>query len=746
MSESVPVSISFAESYPLIHRYEKSPIRIREEDGVIELMRAGGNMINQIGKKIKLPYVIALLCTLFALMVFLITEPALSAAGDMNIAEYLGSSKIAPGFFFISPVLAGVLRFFNAIYTANWWALFSIVVMFGGLYVFLWFVNKRAALRDWTALLLTDGLFVLFFWELMLRYEINFTQTTIIAGLSAVLLILDSCYECGGDKFLARKSSGIKIGLGICLLFVSGSIRWKALALMLPFALMCLGYFFVFPYTSPNLIESLRSSWKAKKKILILACMVILVVFVSYGLHKLYGIINPDLGEYVEANALREEICDYADRYPDYEHHADMYQELGIRQSWIDMVCAFLTGDENYFSSDDLEKMAALRQSSHMTVSNFTGSLKGHTVMWISLAVLLVFMTLLRGSKQFYIPLLGCIFAFTLCGSYFVAIGRIEWRVTGGCVLASAFSYIAMMAYKPTREEINKLNLKAKTGLLVLTAVFFVVGCVCVRLEKEFSLPRAAVTDEERAGMLDYIDANADTLYLDVEDTLRFYNSYNLWAAHEPEYIDNVISLVAHFIIGERETLAAAGTDNIINDMLTRPNIYVRYCSYETNGIFLNYLRDYYDEDISVSVVDGYGSTRYLRYSLPIDEVVETSENPAQGDVIFETADEFSDDPNVITAVRVYFRQGTADEHVYRDYYLNITDSADGTLYSYGLKSDESGCSGKVLWMDGTWSLDAVSVSLVGYDADGSYQKIADVTEEFASTLRAAYGSFGAQH
>lgn len=691
-------------------------------------------MMKRLISKLDLSYVIAFALTAFALVVFLVTEPALSAAGDMNIAEYLGFSKIAPGFFFISPVLAGVLRFFNAIYTANWWALFSIAVMFGGLYVFLWFVNKRAALREWTALLLTDGLFVLFFWELMLRYEINFTQTTVIAGLSAVLLILDSCYE-SVEKPAARKAAIIKVCLGVCLLFVSGSIRWKALALMLPFAVMCLGYFFVFPYTSPNLPESLRSSWKNKKKLLMVAGMVILTVFMSYGLHKLYGVVNPDLGEYVKANALREDICDYADRYPAYSLNEETYQSLGIKQSWIDMVCAFMTADENHFTSDDLDKMASLRQSSHKEVRDFTGSLKGHTVLWISLAILLVFLTLLRGEKQFYIPLTGCIFAFMLCGIYFIAIGRIEWRVTNGCILASALSYIAMMSYKPSRTEVRKFDLNEKTGLLALTAIFFVVGCVCVRFEKEFSIPRAAVTDEERAGMLDYIDANAGTLYLDVEDTLRFYNSYNLWAAHEPDYMDNVISLVAHFIIGEKETLAAAGADNLFNDMLTRPNIYVRYCSHDTNGIFLNYLRDYYDECIAVSVVDGYGSTGYLRYSLPIDEVVETNENPAQGDVIFEAVDELPGDPYVITAVKVSFRQDAADENVYRDYYLNVTDTATGALYSYGLKSDESGCGGKVLWMDGTWSLDAISVSLVGYDSDGTYHAIADVTEEFVSSI-----------
>lgn len=698
-----------------------------------------------IGNKMNCPYVMAFLFTFFTLMLFLVTEPALSAAGDLNIAEYLGSSKIEPGFFFISPALVYILRFLNTIYTANWWAIFSIAVMFGGLFVFVWFINKRYAGREWTARLLLSGLFVLFFWELMLKNDINFTQNTMIAGMAAVLLILDCCYDLSHEKRTYGKSGILKICLGVCLLFLAGSVRWKALVLMLPFAVMCLGYFFIFPCTLSNLKESLKNSLKVKKNCLVLAGIIIITVVMSYGLHKLYGVMNPELGEYVKANALREEICDYADMYPDYEENADTYRELGIRQSWIDMVCAFMTGDENHFSSSDLSKMTQLKQSSHKTMKSFTGSLKGHAVMWISMGVLLIFLIYVKGIKNSLIPLAGCVFAFFFCGLYFVSIGRIEWRVTNGCILACLFSFIAMASHPISEVPSRKFNVTAETGLFVLTAVFFIVGVVAVRLEKEFSLPLATVTDEERAGMLDYIDMNADTLYLDVEDTLRFYNSYNLWAAHEPEYIDNVISLVAHFIIGEKETLAAAGTDNIIDDMLTRSDIYVRYCSYYTNGIFLNYLRDYYDECISVSVVDGYGSTRYLRYSLPIDEVVETSENPAQGDVVFEIVDEFPDDSYVITAVQVNFRQDAADENVYRDYYLNVIDNTTGALYSYGLKAGESGCSGKVLWMDGTWSMDAISVSLVGYDTGGSYQRIADVTEEFISLFRTSAGSFGAE-
>lgn len=692
--------------------------------------------MNRVGDKMNSPYVIAFLLTLFALLLFLVTEPVLSAAGDINIAEYLGSSKIEPGFFFISPVLAYILRLFNTVYTANWWAIFSIAVMFIGLFVFLWFVNKRCSLHEWFVLIFADGLFVLFFWELMLKYEINFTQTTIIAALAAVLLILDCCCDFGCEQTADGKIISAKMCLGILLLFLSGSIRFKALVLMVPFSAMCLGYFFIFPCRFSNLKESLINSWKTKRKILLAAGMIILVVLISYGLHKLYGVIDPDLGEYVKANALREEICDYADRYPDYDENKEMYQQLGIQKSWINMVCAFLTGDVNHFSSSDLSKMAQLKQSSRMTADSFTGSLKGHAVMWIPLAVLLGFVVFLKGGKNSFLPLVGSVLAFACCGLYFVSIGRIEWRVTNGCILACALSFIAMASQSVPAIPSRKYNTMAKISMLALTAFFFAVGLAAVRLEKGFSLPAAAVTDEERAGMLAHIDANSDVIYLDVEDTTRFYNAYNLWASHEPEYMDNGMPLIAHFIMGEKQTLAAAGVHDVINDMLDDPNIYVRYCSSGSNGIFLDYLRDYYDMCVSVSVVDRYGSTRFLRYSRPVNAEGETGRDNAVVDAVFEVTDEFPDDGEIIAAVQVNCRLDSGIRDSYKDYYLNITDHSSTLLYSYGLTVREAGCGGEALWMKGTWDKDNISVSLVGQDSDGSCDTIADVTEAFCEPLR----------
>lgn len=725
--------------------------------------------MNRMNKIMCSPYVNALLLTIFSLLLFLVTEPTLSGAGDYNIAAYLASSKIMPGFFFISPVLASVLRFLNTIYLANWWVIFSVSIIFGGLFIFLWFVNKRFADKDWTVRLLLSGLFVLFYWELMLRYDINFTQTTMIAALAGIMLILDCCYDCGTEvadsfpKIMPRKKSGIisliiKTSLGICLLFTAGSVRWKALALMLPFSVMCLVYFFLF---------------LKKKKFILFASAIALTVLSSFGLHKLYEALNPDLGEYVKANALREEICDYIDQYPDYDIDADTYRELGIEPSWINMVRSFLTGDKNHFSSADLNKMVELKQGSHMAIKDFVGSLEGHTVLWISLASLVIFIILWKGIRNSLLPLIGCAFAFLLCGLYFAAIGRIAWRVTNGCVLACLLSFvamtsrpvsdiammprpvsdIAMMLHPDSEIFVKKMDTWKQCGLLVLTVVFGLIGLVSVRLEKEFSFPIAAITDEERAGMQDYMDENSNIIYLDLEDALTYYNAHNLWSSHEPEYMDNVFSLIGHFIIGEKSTLVAAGIDDIINDMLEKPNIYVRY-SQGINIVFLNYLKDYYDENISVSVVDRYGSSRFLRYSRPID----MTRNPGEDgtmmgldetsygsrptgripgvsdedhpivDIEFEVVDEFPEYADIIAVIQV---TGRLDTKVYQDYYLNITDHKSEALYSYGLKTEETGFGGEILWMSGTWETDDISVCLVGQRTDGSYEVIADATDEF---------------
>ena len=240
--------------------------------------------MTKLRNKIGAPGFIAMSCTMVFLVLFLFTSPVLSLAGDVNISEYLSSSKVKSGFFFISPVLAGFLRMLNQIYRANWWSIFSVSQMFIGLYIFIWFLNRRYRNDEWLIRILLSELFCIFYWEAILKYEVNFTQTACIASLSGALLLIDCCFEHGQAKWL----NDIKVVCGVGLVLLSGAVRWKAALLMLPFELMGLVYFWVVLYAD-------QDREKSKKRMIVTAVMMISAVMVSKGLHTAYAQLNPEL-------------------------------------------------------------------------------------------------------------------------------------------------------------------------------------------------------------------------------------------------------------------------------------------------------------------------------------------------------------------------------------------------------------------------------------------------------------------
>lgn len=595
--------------------------------------------------------IIASFFTLLSMFVFLVTEPVLSGAGDINISDHLASSKIKPGFFFISPVLASFLRTMNKVINANWWSVFSVIVMFVGLFIFLWFINKRNRDQSKVSRVLLTVLLALVFWEAILRYEVNFTQTAVIAGLSGIILITDCCYE---KECRHRRITAFKIVLGIGFLLLAGSVRWKALFLMLPFGIMCLLYIFAMPLAFSNMALSLRSSFDNKSIAIGLAVLMTLTVFVSNATHQLYGIVNPDLGEYVEANALREDICDYSERYPGYEEAEAEYRELDITPSWINMVNNFLTGDLNHFASHDLRKMVNMRQESKMTIGDFMESLRGHWLLWLDIVLLVGCIVLFKGIRNTWLPFAGCMFAFILCALYFVHIGRFGWRVTNGCILACIMSFIAMSSHAVYEYVPEKNRIRMGWRPLALSVILCFAWGIAVKMEKEsFSLPVARATDEDQAAVLEYINSNPDIVYVGADKTLQFYRTYNMWTFHEPEYLKNAILLSAHFIIGEEDTLLEAGVENLFDDMLEEPDILLKY-SASRNTIIYNYIRDYYDPCVSITVVDSYGEAKFLRYTKPIspNTVKDYGEDI---NVRFEMTDDCPDDEAVIAAIKVSY-------------------------------------------------------------------------------------------
>lgn len=682
--------------------------------------RAWGIKMGKVRKIINAPEFIAAGCTLVLLLLFLFTSPMLSLAGDVNISEYLSSSKVKAGFFFISPVLAGFLRVLNHIYRANWWSVFSVSQMFIGLFIFIWFLNKRYRNDGWIVRILLSELFSIFYWEAILKYEVNFTQTACIASLSGALLLIDCCCEYRRNRWMNH----IKVVWSIGLILLSGAIRWKAALLMLPFELMGLFYFLVVPCA-----DSHRENHK--KYMIAAVVMMTSAVMFSKGLHTAYVLLNPELGEYVEANALREEIADYVDQYPPYEEAKMIYEERGIKQSWMQMLYTFLTGDANHFSSEDLKKMVDLKQSSKKTVKEYVDTLKEHNLMWAAVGLFVCAILIRKGMRNSILPLLGCVFSFFMVSLYFVFIGRFEWRVTNGCILACVISFVIMTSYAACQAVHVKFNRVVKAGVLAAMVIMLLSEGVSVKKENSMLvMPKASVLNQDLADTLAYIDANSDILYLTIDSGFRYYSAYNMWAYHDPEYLNNSFSLVTHFILGGKDVLSDRGVKDLLKDLLEKPDIYCKY-SPKRNKVFYDYLRDYYEPCVTLSVVDSFGKTKFLRYAKPVaaDRIKEYDLK-----VALKCVDEFLEDESIIDEVAVCFEISEI-QNEYTDFFLNIMDHSSGDVYSYGLKLDHNKCSGQILRMESTWGQN-ISVNLVGQDLAGNYDVLTDITDMFVQFIQ----------
>ena len=198
------------------------------------------------------PHFAALIQTAAFMAVWICLNPTLSKAGDLNVAEFLMSGgRIRSGFFFISPGLAKILRWCGGILPGNWWALISIVLVTISVYIFLWYLWK--CFMD--SHIFTGVFFSLFFmlvlWEMFMRLDLNFTQTSTMAALSGFLLIYDAFNE--ERRQSGKRTAAAMITAGVILGILAGEIRLKALILVLPFEWMVIGYRFLLPLTSRSI-------------------------------------------------------------------------------------------------------------------------------------------------------------------------------------------------------------------------------------------------------------------------------------------------------------------------------------------------------------------------------------------------------------------------------------------------------------------------------------------------------------
>lgn len=689
--------------------------------------------------------IISVVITLCLLLIFVFTGPVYSNAGDGSIAKYLASNA-EPGFNSISWGIGAFLKIFVHLFpSVNWWTIFSIFMLFSCLYLLTLFIQEQF---DGIGGVIIAILFALFMWEVSYSIDINFTQTAILSGITGTSALLMMWHR---SKSFGRAVYGF---IGVLYILISGSLRFNAMILCIPFVLVILALRFLIikingKDTDASISEnSIKRSFglsdsAIRFSVFLPFIIIILAVGGSYGIHQIYRHINPDIAFFEDTFDLTREVYDYQDMYPDYDEVSDVYEAAGITKSWAAMLSNYYIVDTNYFNIETLSVPVQFKGASTLTFEGFMSDALGHKGALLLALIVIATGGILVSYRHMLIPLISAIAVFVVSGLYFVHVGRYAWRVTGGVVAACVVMALMMLEALSSQSlaqgedklkdcPANSVNNLFPSGIkncnkrerlipaVVIAVVSFVYVSGHVITSKSFEIPKSKVTDTATADLLDYMDSNSDIVYL-TEDL--DYSSHNLWYVQAPGYLDNKFTVFAGYNEGRNKDLQTYGISDMsafVINMLTRDDIYTVY----TNE-WAAYLCDYYNLYVSAGIVDVFEETgtQFIRYVAPVETISDSYDGSVSNVSLYVDESRQTDNYQVI---HVDAKVSMSEEDT--EYYLNIENASTGAIYSYPLVRDGESLTGDAIWKNDTWNFGETSQYIVARYSDGTAVRIMDIT------------------
>ena len=695
--------------------------------------------------------------TLLFLIVFVFAEPVYSFAGDGSIAKYLASNA-EPGFNSVSWGIGAFLKIFVRLFpSVNWWTMFSIFMMFSSLFFLTLFIQE---LFDGIKGILIAVVFALFLWEAAYSIDINFTQTAILSGItgtSASLLV---------SRRKLIKGKVCYAIVGAIYILVAGSLRFDAMIMCIPFALVVLALRGGLLLCNRIRIEDGSKAVNSevdkndnsgiRKHILVqtVAPLVVMVcsVLVSYGSHLVYRHMNPNIAFFEDTFDLTREVYDYIDMYPEYNEVSDVYEAAGLKGSWYAMLTNYYIADTNYFNVETMTVPLQFKGPSTKTFSGYMDEVLGYKSALILGVIVILLAGIITKIKKCIIPLVSANFVFIVSGLYFVHVGRYAWRVSGGVTVACVVMGLMMLSelligYKDIDASIEKnsdtdkvadkdkvldsdkdvegdnKNRNRKVRLIigyVISAICLVSVGTHIVTSKNFSFPKSEITDEAKAGLLDYMDSNSDIIYF-TED--YDYASHNVWYVGALGYLDNKFTTLAGYNEGRNSDLQAAGISDMsqfVINMLTRDDIYTEY-----SDVWASYLCDYYNPYVSAGIVDVYEptGTQFIRYVAPVEAAEDKFDDAVTGVALYVDSSKQSDNYQI-----VHIDAKTSVQENGIEYYMNVENASTGAIYSYPLVQDGDDLTGDAIWKNDTWSFMDTSQYIVARYADGTTVRLLNIT------------------
>lgn len=679
--------------------------------------------------------------TLVLLVIFVFTGPVYSFAGDGSIAKYLASNA-EPGFNSVSWGIGAFLKIFVKLFpSVNWWTMFSIFMMFSSLFFLTLFIQE---LFDGIKGILIAVVFALFLWEAAYSIDINFTQTAILSGItgtSASLLVS------------RRKSVKGKVCYGLIgalYILIAGSLRFDAMIMCIPFSLVVLalrgGLFLLGRKEDGNKDATGEADSDSRTKNLLFVKVIVPVIIlgcsvaVSYGSHLVYRHVNPNIAFFEDTFDLTREVYDYLDMYPEYNEVSDVYEAAGLKGSWYAMLTNYYIADTNYFNVETMTVPLQFKGPSTKTFSGYMDEVLGYKGALILGILVILLAGVLTNVKKCIIPLVSALAVFIVSGLYFVHVGRYAWRVSGGVTVACVVMGLMMLAEFVARnirmdEATDKVvdtdedgeNSNKAANPKAIFMIGYVVTAICVIAvgahvvtSKSFSFPKSEITDEAKAGLLDYMDSNRDVIYF-TED--YDYASHNIWYVGIPGYLSNKFTIFAGYNEGRNADLQAVGINDMsqfVINMLTRDDIYTEY-----SDVWSSYLCDYYNPYVSAGIVDVYEATntQFIRYVAPVEAGEDAFDDSVSDVELFVDSSKQADNYQVI---HVSAKTSVQDEDI--EYYMNIENASTGAIYSYPLVRNGSDLTGDALWKNDTWSFMDTSQYIVAKFSDGRIVRVLNIS------------------
>lgn len=361
-------------------------------------------------------------------------------------------------------------------------------------------------------------------------YLMQWTKSAYLIILAGVLLILYTLHEQKG-KIFSLLCGGI--------LVLEGSfIRFDAVLVVFAFAFVrC-----VYDLLIRQRFLLKKEYFQRNGKYILCFCLLIAVVFgfeIGDRLVYQYGPQKEAWKYYNEYNVFRSELLDYG--IPEYEEHAEEYQEIGLSETDIRMLENWTFSDPEVFNVETFEKIVSMKEKKTLSfeiIPKMFGKMAEGARSNVGLLTIFVaFMYLINSQKkQKTLFPMYLVMMFALYG-YLTYMDRVIFRSVYGIWI----SILAFCVYDYPKQRTGlKSELSHSAWVALIITILTLSAADYAREHENYNRKRETIYRT----LFDYTNEHKENLYMRDVSTLCDWNqSFSVMETLPEGYLSNICLL-----------------------------------------------------------------------------------------------------------------------------------------------------------------------------------------------------------